>query len=363
MLRIPSLCGQEDELADLLVTTMEEAGFQAHRDEVGNVIGTVLPSPLRPAAGHGGTGLQGVGRGVGGEGAAQRVVILGHMDTVPGSIAVKRRDGTLYGRGAVDAKGPLATAMVAATRAAGSSRCEISVIGAVQEEGPSVGARHLSRCPVPNYLVIAEPSGWDAVVLGYKGSQRFTVEFTQPSAHTAGSEPSAPERAVDFWHKLVGWCAEQASGDGAPVNQFGRLTATLIGMASESDGLHDTASLHVGLRLPPGLSCRQVQDGVRALLPEEASCRFAAGEEAVRSRKDTPLVASFLRSIRSEGGKPRFKVKTGTSDMNVVGPAWNCPMLAYGPGDSRLDHTPNEHIVVEEYLQAIRVFTAVLQEL
>jgi len=226
-----------------------------------------------------------------------------------------------------------------------------------------VGARHLSHCPAPDYLVIAEPSGWDAVVLGYKGSQRFTVEFTRPSAHTAGSEPTAPERAVDFWHELVAWCAGQVSGDGTPVNQFDRLTATLIAMASESDGLHDTASLHVGLRLPPGLSCRRVQDGVRALLPEGAPCHFAPAEEAVRSRKDTPLVASFLRSIRSEGGKPRFKVKTGTSDMNVVGPAWNCPMLAYGPGDSRLDHTPDEHIVVEEYLHAIRVLNTVLQEL
>jgi LysW-gamma-L-lysine carboxypeptidase len=352
MLRIPSLSGQEDELADLLVTTMQRTGFEVQRDEVGNVIGTILPS--LPA------GYPYLGRGLGVRGS---VVILGHMDTVPGSIAVERRDGALYGRGAVDAKGPLATAIVAAARAAGSSRCDISVIGAVQEEGPSVGARHLSHCPAPDYVVIAEPSGWDAVVLGYKGSQRFTVEFTQPSAHTAGSEPTAPERAVDFWHELVGWCAEQVSGDGAPVNQFDRLTATLIGMASESDGLHDAASLHVGLRLPPGLNCRQVQDGVRALLPDEASCRFAAGEEAVRSRKDTPLVASFLRSIRSEGGKPRFKVKTGTSDMNVVGPAWNCPMLAYGPGDSRLDHTPNERIVVEEYLRAIRVLTAVLQGL
>jgi LysW-gamma-L-lysine carboxypeptidase len=38
-------------------------------------------------------------------------------------------------------------------------------------------------------------------------------------------------------------------------------------------------------------------------------------------------------------------------------------MLAYGPGDSRLDHTPNERIVVEEYLRAIRVLTAVLQGL
>ena len=64
----------------------------------------------------------------------------------------------------------------------------------------------------------------------------------------------------------------------------------------------------------------------------------------MRSGKSNPLVASFLRSIRREDGNPRFKLKTGTSDMNVVGPVWDCPMLAYGPGDSSLDHTPEEHV-------------------
>jgi LysW-gamma-L-lysine carboxypeptidase len=133
-------------------------------------------------------------------------------------------------------------------------------------------------------------------------------------------------------------------------------------MNSGNDGLSDTATLYIGLRLPPGVSCRQVQDGVQALCPDGVF-DFSPGEEAVRAAKSTPLVARFLRSIRSEGGEPRFKVKTGTSDMNVVGPVWGCPMLAYGPGDSRLDHTPHEHVPLEEYLRAIRILTSVLKEL
>jgi LysW-gamma-L-lysine carboxypeptidase len=47
--------------------------------------------------------------------------------------------------------------------------------------------------------------------------------------------------------------------------------------------------------------------------------------------------------------------------MNVVGPVWNCPIVAYGPGDSQLDHTPNEHVVIEEYLQAIELLRTVLE--
>jgi LysW-gamma-L-lysine carboxypeptidase len=49
--------------------------------------------------------------------------------------------------------------------------------------------------------------------------------------------------------------------------------------------------------------------------------------------------------------------------MNVVGPAWGCPIVAYGPGDSTLDHTPNEHIAITEYRKAIDVLTQVLESL
>ena len=47
--------------------------------------------------------------------------------------------------------------------------------------------------------------------------------------------------------------------------------------------------------------------------------------------------------------------------MNIVGPAWGCPIVAYGPGDSQLDHTPDERIVIEEYLQAIEILQTVLE--
>jgi len=56
-------------------------------------------------------------------------------------------------------------------------------------------------------------------------------------------------------------------------------------------------------------------------------------------------------------------LKTGTSDMNVVGPAWGCPLLAYGPGDSGLDHTPDEHIEIAEYLRAIDVLETALAQM
>ena len=69
----------------------------------------------------------------------------------------------------------------------------------------------------------------------------------------------------------------------------------------------------------------------------------------------------MLRAIRAMDAEPRFVVKTGTSDMNIVGPAWpEMPIIAYGPGDSSLDHTPSEHLSLTEYHGAIAVLTEVL---
>jgi LysW-gamma-L-lysine carboxypeptidase len=49
--------------------------------------------------------------------------------------------------------------------------------------------------------------------------------------------------------------------------------------------------------------------------------------------------------------------------MNVVAPAWNCPILAYGPGDSALDHTPDEHLPLDDYRRAQEVVENVLRNL
>jgi LysW-gamma-L-lysine carboxypeptidase len=61
--------------------------------------------------------------------------------------------------------------------------------------------------------------------------------------------------------------------------------------------------------------------------------------------------------------QPGFVVKTGTSDMNVVGPVWGCPIVAYGPGDSALDHTPHEQLDLREFWTAVQVLEASMRHL
>src|SRR5579885_1655995 len=122
------------------------------------------------------------------------IVLLGHLDTVPGNIPVRREDGRLYGRGAVDAKGSLAAfiAAVLGLAASAAPRCRpVIVVGAVEEEAAtSRGARAVLARWRPAYTIIGEPSGADALTLGYKGRLLVSYRVERPAAHTARPEES-----------------------------------------------------------------------------------------------------------------------------------------------------------------------------
>ena len=83
---------------------------------------------------------------------------------------------------------------------------------------------------------------------------------------------------------------------------------------------------------------------------------------AVLTNKRNNLVSSLLGGIRSHNGKPKFKKKTGSADMNILS-QWNCPVVAYGPGDSSLDHTSEEHILIDEYNKSISILKTALKKI
>jgi len=80
----------------------------------------------------------------------------------------------------------------------------------------------------------------------------------------------------------------------------------------------------------------------------------------VRTPRTSPLARAFARAISAAGGQTTFKEKSGTSDMNILFPAWGCPMVAYGPGDSRYDHTPIERLSIADFARSISVLKGVL---
>ncbi len=338
LVEIKSLSGQEQAAVSYLTGRMAALGMDARIDEAGNAVG-VRENP-------------------GGQRRIEReIVLLGHIDTVPGDIPVRVEDGVLYGRGTVDAKGPLATLVMAAARIELAAGTRLVVIGAVEEEAAtSKGARHAVTRYHPDYCVIGEPSGWDGVTLGYKGRLRLHYTLRRPMAHTAGASRSAAEEAIDWWNSLCSYVREFNTGRS---RLFDQILVNLSDICTSGDGLANTVSAHVGLRLPPEVDIVSLEATVWQLA-EDATIRSDAYEPAYQSDRLTPLARAFNRALRQTGQQPHFKLKTGTSDMNVVGPVWGCPIVAYGPGDSQLDHTPGEHVAVEEYLKAIDVLTSVL---
>ncbi len=332
-----------------------------------------IPSPSReegPAAaflvdwmranGYGQTFVDAAGNAVGVCGDGEReIMLLGHIDTFAGFPPLRLEGRRLYGRGAVDAKGPLCAFAVAAQRATLRNGVKVIVIGAVEEEAAtSRGARYAATQHQPDFCVIGEPSAWDRITLGYKGRLLLDWRWRGGLAHSAGQAPSPAERALAFWQRVQDHCDDHNRGIDSI---FARLDASLRDINTRQDGVDGIAEMTLGLRLPPGI--RPEELAARFTVDDGATITARGAEEACLGERNSPLSRHFRRAIRTNGGMPRFVYKTGTSDMNVVAPIWNCPILAYGPGDSKLDHTPHENIDLDEYLRAIAVLTTALEAL
>ncbi|WP_034384624.1 [LysW]-lysine hydrolase [Deinococcus sp. YIM 77859] len=334
---IPSVSGEEAEVAAYLTAWMSAHGFRAHVDGAGNAVGE---------RGHG----------------ALTVVLLGHIDTVPGEIPVRVEGGVLYGRGSVDAKGSFCAfvAAVAALPEAALKGARFVCVGATEEEAPSSrGARYAMQQYRPDLVLIGEPSGWAGLTLGYKGRLVAKVQVEKDNFHTAGEGTSAADDLAEAWFRVRAWAAAQGA-NGA----FETVQATIQSLSGRTDGLSQVAEATFGLRLPPRVPPAAAEAALRERLRDlPARLTFTGHETAVRHPKDNVLTRALRVAIREQGGTPVFKVKTGTSDMNVVAERWPVPTVAYGPGDSALDHTPDEHLDLAEYDRAVAVLTAALTRL
>ncbi len=337
----PSVSGSERGAVEVFVCHAAALGFETEIDAAGNGVA------------H---------RGASAAETDRHIVLLGHIDTVPGHIPVRIEDGVLHGRGSVDAKGPLAAMLVGATDAGLPAGVRVTVAAAVGEEtADSPGARHLAGQLRPHACIIGEPSGWDGVTLGYKGRLlgRFVCE--RSCAHTAGPGLSAADEVLAWWSRAL---AEVTAFNGERTTKvFEQIQATVRELSTGSDGLTDTTMLEAGFRLPPGVDPRVLADRLGALGGEGCSVAWRGHEAAHATDRNDPVVRALTAAIREAGGTPRPKLKTGTADLNVVAPVWNCPIAAYGPGDSALDHTPHERLDIAEYLRSVGVIRGALRVL
>ena len=327
MVSIPSVSGQEARIATYLAEQMAELGLDASVDAAGNVHGVIGPA------------------------GAPTVMLLGHVDTVPGQVPVCRVGDFLYGRGAVDAKGPMAAMVCAAATAPPGVR--VHVVGAVGEEtAGSEAIDHLmATVPPPDAVVIGEPSGWDGVCLGYKGRIGVIYDTSRPILHASSPEATAVEAAADFARGVQQYL-RGPDADADPLS-FTAASGTLVRLSGDLGG----AEAVIDCRVPPGFDFEAFEQHVRA--SADGTVRFDERVAAVR-RRPSDVVASVLRAaIKTHGGEPVMKLRTGTSFMNTAD-AWGVPMATYGPGDAHLDHTSDEHIELSELVRSITVLSTAL---
>lgn len=350
LLGIYSPSGKEEDIANFIAGKMKKLGFQVGVDAIGNVIGVV------------------------GEGEPT-IFLCGHMDTVEGYLPLRVEEGKIYARGSVDAKGPLAAMIMAAAEVAKDPtfKGKVLVAAVVEEEATSRGVRHLiNEGIVADYAIFGEPSGVENITIGYKGQLQLKLVVKTQTGHS--STPWLYDNALDKAFEL----AQHIKQSFPPLEQqespFYAVTSciTKISGGRADSVIPFECEMHLDIRVPIQFTATQVFEQVQKAIAQyrEAHPKVTIkvtlkdSVEPFEVNKSSPLVHALSAAIRRVLNKPATLLrKTGTGDMNILGKAMNLPIVTYGPGDGHLDHTPEEHIVINEYLDSIQIYKETLLKL
>ena len=297
------------------------------------------------------------------------------MDTIVGNLPVRVENDKLYGAGAVDAKAPLAAMIVAAATLARESalRAKVVVAGAVQEEATSNGIKHLINEGLKaDYAIFGEPSGVENITIGYKGSLHLKITCKTETGHSSSPwfYENALEKAFDLWQRIKNAYPPVEKQE----SPFHAVTASLVKLTGGrgNSKVPSKSEMRVDIRVPPQFTVAQVFsvfDNVikpwQSANPKvQVKVAVMDQNEAFEVAKDSLLVRAVSYAIRKVMNKrAKLLKKTGTGDMNILGRAISIPIVTYGPGDSHLDHTKDEHILISEYLAGIQVYKETILKL
>jgi len=352
LLGIYSPSGKEVDAANFLAVEMKKMGFEVGIDGIGNVIGVV-----------------GVGSPV--------ILMCGHMDTVAGHLPLRIEEGKIYARGAVDAKGPLAAMIVAAVAASKEPgfKGKVLVASVVEEEATSRGVKYLiTQGITADYAIFGEPSGAENITVGYKGQIQLKIVCKTETGHasTPWLYENALEKAFELWGQIRNASAYPSLDPSeSPLNAVTACLVKVVGGRPMSVVPFE-AEMDLDVRVPIQFSTSQVFEQIEKIIAKyrsanpkmEVKATVLDTVEPFEVSKTLPLVHVLSSSVRKVLNKPATLMrKTGTGDMNILGRAMNLPVVTYGPGDSHLDHTLEEHIEVVEYLNAIAVYKETLLRL
>ena len=344
-LKVYSPTGREEGLGSYLADHMARLGYSRVRiDRAGNVLGEI------------------------GKGQA-RLLLCGHMDTVPGALPIRRTRETVFGRGAADAKSPLCALLLAGARAADSGM-RVTFAGVTEEEGDGAGVEQLIKNGMRyDYAVFGEPGGAGRIAIGYRGRISLKVTVKTPGGH-AGS-PWAHRSAFDAFASILEGLRRYEGSKQVAGDHFRSvsISPTLVSAGSYQNVVPSLCEATFDLRLPPSLHSSQAVGEIRSVVEEsvegaEAELIPGPPTEAYQADPGSTLVRAFQRAIIIRlKQKPSLVRKTGTGDMNTFAHKRGAECLTYGPGASDTSHTDSERVQVRDYLDSIEVASEAIGQL
>ncbi|MHB1295864.1 MAG: M20 family metallopeptidase [Anaerolineae bacterium] len=366
LLQTPSLSGQEQAVADLVLAEMRALGYsRIDVDGVGNVIATIP-----------------------GRSQGRSVLLHAHMDIVdPGDPARWHHgpysgdlvDGRLWGRGAVDTKSSLAAQIYAAgllQQAGLESAGDLLVAAVVGEETGGFGTTHLVKTLRPGIAVIGEPSG-NTLRRAHRGRFEFVVTFHGRSAHA-----SAPDLGRNPHYAAARFLLALREAPLAKDPTFGgsSVSPTLSYVdQTSSNVIPAEVSVHLDWRNAPQETSAEAAALLRRLLAETAEegieARVAIRRRGVTSYTGVPLEVAFdMNGFILDEDDPNLlaarSALEGALGRPVVVDVWHfttdggqlsargVPCIGFGPGDDALAHVADESVTVDELLEATAGYMA-----
>ena len=265
-----------------------------------------------------------------------------HMDTVPPFFPSREDDEFIWGRGACDTKGIIASMIFAVESLLAEGIRQLGLLFVVGEERNSAGALAAARDPRGSrFLINGEPTG-NKLALGSKGSLRYEVIARGRMAHSA--YPHLGESAIE---KLLD-ALERVRRIKLPVDPILGQSTLNIGTITGGRApnvIPDHASAEIFIRL--------VDDG--------ATSR-AAMSEAVDGLAEAAEILSIPALHLSAVDGLETTVVSFTTDIPAFGGAWGQPFLL-GPGSVHFAHTDEERIPKRELTEAVQIYKKIVRQL
>lgn len=280
-------------------------------------------------------------------GRPQRVVLAGHIDTVPiaDNLPSTMSDGVLYGCGSADMKAGVAVQLKLAASVAEPVRDVTYVFYDCEEivsERNGLGrlSRHSPDRLAADFAILLEPTG-GVVEGGCQGSMRAEIAVRGERAHSARSwlGRNAIHHASDVLQALRAYQPRQPEVDGITYREG--LSAVGIAGGVAGNVIPDECVVTVNFRFAPDLSADQAADHIRAVFGRwDVTIVDAAG--GARPGLHHPAAASFVAAV---GGAPRAKLGwTDVARFDALG----IPAVNFGPGDPMQAHTKSEHVLISD---------------